>query len=54
MLTAITEEDGILNHVLIKDCTGTTKINGTLLLFQAAKRTGDYHKNMNGTCFNSD
>ena len=28
------------------------KENGTLLLFQAATRSGDYHKNMNGRCFN--
>ncbi len=54
MLTAITEEDGILDSILIKECTGTARQNGTLLLFQAAKRSGDYHKNMNGNCFNND
>ena len=45
MLTAITEEMGILNHELLD------ADHGTLLIFQAKKGTGDYHKNMNGACF---
>ena len=48
LLTAITEEFGILNLEFL-DHEG-----GTLLIFQARKRTGDYHQNMNGVCFNSD
>ena len=45
MLTAITEELGILNiEHLHSD-------GGTLLIFQAKKGTGDYHKNMNHLCF---
>jgi hypothetical protein len=47
MLTAITERLGIIDCHLIEAQKGTTNtVNGTLLLFQARKRTGDYHKNM--------
>ena len=48
LLTAITEEFGILDLDLL-DGAG-----GTLLIFQARKRTGDYHQNMNGLCFNTE
>jgi len=43
LLTAITEEHGILK----------SKVPGlsTILIFQARKPTGDYHKNMNADCF---
>ena len=45
LLTAITEEFGMLNLEALDSN------DGTLLIFQARKRTGDYHLNMNGACF---
>jgi len=48
LLTAITEEFGLLN---LEALDGD---DGTLMIFQARKRTGDYHKNMNGACFCTD
>ena len=44
-LTAITEEDGILDLHFVNDADhqSSERENGTILLFQVRKRTGDYH-----------